>query len=63
MAGKTQVPLTSWKAILARSGGREPTEREWRDFLAEHGRHIQPPGDEGKHPELRSSGQRAILSK
>jgi hypothetical protein len=41
------VPDTSWKAILARGGGRELTKQEWDDFLAEHGPHMQPPDGEG----------------
>jgi hypothetical protein len=41
------VPDTSWKAILARSGGRELTPQEWEDFLAEHGPHMLPPDGEG----------------
>ncbi len=37
----------SAKAILARHGERRATEREWQDFLAEHGSHMQPPDGEG----------------
>jgi hypothetical protein len=43
----TLVPDTSWKAILARGGGRELTPEEWENFLAEHGPHMQPPDGEG----------------
>lgn len=63
MARETQAPLTSWKAILARSGGREATEQEWQDFLTEHGQHMLPPDGEGKRPELRPSERRAILDR
>jgi hypothetical protein len=41
------APDTSWKAILARSGGRDLTEQEWKDFLSEHGPHMLPPDGEG----------------
>lgn len=41
------VPDTSWKAILARSGARELTDRQWQDFLAEYGPHMLPPDAEG----------------
>ena len=37
----------SWKAILARGGGRELTPQEWEAFLAEHGPHMLPPDGEG----------------
>jgi len=43
----TLVPDTSWKAILARSGGKELTPQQWEDFLAEHGPHMLPPDSEG----------------
>ena len=36
------APDTSWKAILARGGGRELTEQEWQDFLTEYGPLMQP---------------------
>jgi hypothetical protein len=41
------APDTSWKAILARSGARELTEQEWKDFLSEHEPHMLPPDGEG----------------
>jgi len=41
------VPDTSWKAILARSGGREMTPEESAAFWAEHGPHMLPPDGEG----------------
>lgn len=37
----------SWKAILARSGGREMTPEESKAFWAEHGPHMLPPDCEG----------------
>lgn len=43
----TLVPDTSWKAILARNGAREATEKEWQGFLGEHGEHMLPPDGEG----------------
>lgn len=43
----TLVPDTSWRAIQARSGGREATEEEWKGFLAEHGEQMLPPDGEG----------------
>jgi hypothetical protein len=41
------APDTSWKAILARGGGRELTTEESAAFWAEHGPHMLPPDDEG----------------
>ncbi len=41
------VPDTSWRAILARSGGKELTPQQWEDFLVEHGPHMLPPDGEG----------------
>jgi len=55
MASETETPRTSWRAILARSGAREATEQEWRDFLAEYGPHMLPPDDEGILPDPRPS--------
>lgn len=46
-ADKVGAHLASWRVILARSGNREATQREWLDFLAEHGSHMQPPDGEG----------------
>jgi hypothetical protein len=43
----TLVPDTSWKAILARGGGRELTPEESAAFWAEHGPHMDPPDGEG----------------
>jgi len=43
----TLVPDTSWKAILARGGGRELTPEESAAFWAEHGPHMLPPDGEG----------------
>ena len=37
----------SWKAILARGGGRELTREESKAFWAEHGPHMLPPDGEG----------------
>jgi len=36
------APDTSAAAIRARGDSRRLTEREWQDFLAEHGPHMLP---------------------
>lgn len=34
---------TSWSAVRTRGDCRELTEQQWRDFMSEHGVHMQPP--------------------
>lgn len=40
-------PEPSLKALRERSGTRELTDEEWKDFIAEHGPHMLPPDGEG----------------
>jgi hypothetical protein len=40
-------PEPSLKALRERSGARELTDEEWKDFIAEHGPHMLPPDGEG----------------
>jgi hypothetical protein len=40
-------PEPSLKALRERSGAKELTDEEWKDFIAEHGPHMLPPDGEG----------------
>jgi hypothetical protein len=40
-------PEPSLKALRERSGAREMTDEEWKDFIAEHGPHMLPMDGEG----------------
>ena len=41
------MDVETWEEERQQPNARDATEHEWQGFLAEHGRHMQPPDGEG----------------